>query len=114
MQAELVVGLSLRKMIGKDILDRSNNISEVVRKESTSGSSGSFRNRQCGDVVHHVLGPCFHSVGQRFSQCVQSSSSVSQRSFRGLCQQEDGVGLGFGSDPEPQPWHDLCSLGSFT
>lgn len=35
-QAELVMGVSLGRKGGKDVLDRSNNISKVVRKENTS------------------------------------------------------------------------------
>lgn len=35
-QAELVTGVRLGRKGGEDILDRSNNISKVVRKENTS------------------------------------------------------------------------------
>lgn len=109
-QTELVVGVSLGKMGSKNIPDRSNNISKMKGKETTLGS---FKNGQFGDV-HHVLEPHFYSVGQRYSHCTQSSSTVSQRSFRGLCQQGGGVGLGIGPGSEPHPCHKPSSLGNFT
>lgn len=67
MQAELVIGVSLGERGSKDILGRSNSISKVVGKETTSRSSESFWNRQSREVVHHILGSHFYSVGQRFS-----------------------------------------------
>lgn len=70
------VELILGKMSGKDIPLRNNNISKMLGEKIVF--SGSFRNGQFGDVIYYVLGPHFHSVGQRFSQCVQSNPSVSQ------------------------------------
>ena len=69
------VELILGKIAGKDMPLRSNNISKMLGGKTTSGS---FGNGQFGDVIYYVLGPHFHSVGQRFSQCVQSNPGVSQ------------------------------------
>ena len=90
-------------MGSQDILERSNNISQVVGKETTSGS---FGNGQFGNIIYHVLGPTFNvtlyvkSTTSVFRVALvflvflkvalvasgSSVSSVSQRSFRGLCQ----------------------------
>ena len=87
-------------MEGKDIPDRSKYISKMVRKKETT--SGSFKNGQFGDVTHCVLGPHFYSVGQRFSQCVQSNPGVPQK-LQGPFQQGGGVGLGIGPGSERHP-----------
>lgn len=94
--------VSLEKMGSKDIPDRGNNISKVVDKEIISGTSGSFKNGQLGEVIHHDLEPCFYSVGQ-FSQCVQSNPSVFHRSFRRLRQQKGGWGWELVQTLNPNP-----------
>lgn len=96
-QAELIIGVSLRQMEGKDIPDRSNNISKMVKKKKLhQGLSGT----DSLVMSYTVFWGLTFTLQVRDSPSVSRATLVFLRSFRDLFQQGGGVGLGIGPGSE--------------